>query len=99
MARRLFDDVIEEKKRLFTSQTGTAYSGFLSPSAAPRQLLSLVAEIETLEAGRRQIEIIEEVRRFPQNGDAFMIPDDRTDLLKEFEQLRERLAVWKGAQS
>lgn len=93
----MFDDVIEEKKREFEQVIGRAYRDgeFKSPEATPVTVRDIVRTIKLLEASRRQIEIIQDVRKSPRAGDAFMIPPDKVDLIEEFKQHEATIELWK----
>jgi hypothetical protein len=69
-------------------------SMFNSPDATPISVRSTVATIKILEASGRQMEIINQVRKLPKAGDAFIASEKDQPLIEEFEQLKRTIELW-----
>lgn len=93
--RRWGEDVIEDKRLEFEQVMGKTYedSAFQSPEAMPIAVRPIVATIKVLEATSRQMEISNEVQRFPKIGPAVNLIGNE-HLAEEFERLENICEIW-----
>ncbi len=98
MASRFFGNAIESLEKQYKDLTGwefapAAYSG---PAGLSGSHLDVVRSLKLLMAEQRQMEIIQILQRFKKSGNVFVIPDDQSDVMQEFDSLQEEVAKWSA---